>query len=346
MKRPIIYLSLFLAVLFVVIIAGAGVPLVELVARLHPAAGWLVGLILAAVLLIGLLSTACFLFPIAGRFNPPKPGSWRHRRYLARLARRHRRRSVTSLHNLPAGDAALVEAIYQRLDKQTNALIASTAETVFFHTAISQAGHMDVLVTLGAQIRLVRQLARLYHPRPGMHEQLPLYRAMAQAALWPGSREEVDLGAQIGPAIVGASVVGAIPGANLVSLIIADAVIQGSANALAAFRIGLLTRRYFHHRLQGSSFQAAAERQAVNREALDLLAALVPGASGALSKEIWDAAKDNLRRMPAATYDSLKSLVARSVRGLGRPKGILSDIKGDQRGDEGEGPTDTPLKED
>ncbi len=339
MKRPIIYLSLFLAVLFVVIIAGAGVPLVELAARLHPAAGWLVGLILAAVLLIGLLSTAFFLIPLLEHFNPPKPGSRRHRRYLARLARRHRRRPVTSLHGLPAGDSALVEAIYQRLDKQTNALIASTAETVFFHTAISQAGHMDVLVTLGAQIGLVRRLAGLYHPRPGMHELLPLYRAMAQAALWPGSREEVDLGAQIGPAIVGASVVGAIPGANLVSLIIADAVIQGSANALAAFRVGLLTRRYFHHRLQGSPFQAAAERREVNREALDLLAALVPAASGALSKEIWDAAKENLRRMPAATYDSLKSLVTRSVRGLGR-------IKGDQRNDEGEGNTDTPLKED
>ena len=339
MKRPVIYLSLFLAVLFVVIIAGASVPLVELTARLHPAAGWLVGLILAAVLLTGLLSAACFLFSIAGRFNPPKPGSRRHRRYLARLARGHRRHPVTSLHGLPAGDAALVEAIYQRLDKQTNALIASTAETVFFHTAVSQAGHVDILVTLGAQIGLVRRLARLYHPRPTMRIRLPLYIAVAQAALWPGSREEVDLGAQIGPAIVGASVVGAIPGANLVSLIIADAVIQGSANALAAFRIGLLTRRYFHYRLQGSPFQAAAERREVNREALDLLAALVPAASGALSKEIWDAAKDNLRRMPAATYDSLKSLVARSVRGLGR-------IKGDQRDDEGEGPTETPLKED
>lgn len=38
MKRPIIYLSLFLAVLFMVIIAGVGVPLIQLAARLP--AGW------------------------------------------------------------------------------------------------------------------------------------------------------------------------------------------------------------------------------------------------------------------------------------------------------------------
>ncbi len=337
MKRPIIYLSLFLAVVFMVIIAGAGVLLIQLATRLHPAAGWLVGLILAAVLLIGVLAAACLLASILGRLNPPEPGSWRHRRYLTRLARRHRRHPVTSLHGLPAGDSALLEAIYRRLDEQTNALISSTAETVFFHTAISQAGHMDALVALGAQLGLGRRLAGLYHPRPGMRVLLPLYFAVAQASLWPSSRAEVDLGAQIGPAIVGASVVGAIPGANLVSLIIADAVIQGSANALAAFRTGLLTRRYFHHRLQGSPFKPAAERQAVNREALDLLAGLVPAASGVLSREIWDAARDNLRRMPAATYDSLKSLVSRSVRGLGR-------MKGDQRNDEGDGPTDAPPK--
>ena len=337
MKRPIIYLSLFLAVVFMVIIAGAGVLLIQLATRLHPAAGWLVGLILAAVLLIGVLADACLLFSLLGRLNPPKPGSWRHRHYLTRLARRHRRHPVTSLNGLPGGDSALVEAIYKRLDEQTNALITSTAETVFFHTAISQAGYLDALVAIGAQRRLVRNLARLYCPRPGMRVLLPLYITAAQAALRPSSREEMDLGAQIGPAIVGASVVGAIPGANLVSLIIADAVIQGSANALATFRTGLLTRRYFHHRLQGSPFKPAAERQAVNREALDLLAGLVPGASGVLSREIWDAARDNLRRMPAATYDSLKSLVSRSVRGLGR-------MKGDQRNDEGDGPTDAPPK--
>ena len=343
MKRPIIYLSLFLAVIFVVIIAGAGIPLVQLATRLHPAAGWLMGLILAAVLLIGVLSVACFLIPVTGRFSPPKPGSWRHRRYLTRLARRHRRHPVTSLNDSPDGDAALVEAIYRRLDSQTTTLITSTAEAVFFHTAISQAGYLDALVAIGTQLRLVRSLARQYHPRPGMRVLLPLYIAVVQAALRPGSRKEINLGAQIGPAIVGASVVGAIPGANLISLMIADAVIQGSANALAAFRIGLLTRRYFHHKLQGRPFDPAAERQAINHKALDLLAGLVPTASGILSREIWDAARDSLRRVPAATYDSLKSLVSRSVRGLGRTKGIQSEMKGDQRDDEGEGQTNPPI---
>lgn len=329
MKRPILYVSLTLLFVLILIILGEGIVLVQLAARLHPLAGWLAGLILGGVLLMVALVAVFLLTSALRRSNPPGPGSRSHRRSIARLAARHRRHPVTSLDGLPPEDADLVEAVYQRLDEPANSLITSTAQTVFFHTAISQSGHMDALVALGAQLRLVRSLAGLYHPRPGIRVLLPLYTTVAEAALIPSDREEVNLGAQIGPAIVGASVVGAIPGANLVSLIIADAVIQGSANALATFRLGLLTRCYFHRRLEGRPFEPAAERRAVNREALAMLAQLVSSASGVLSRTIWDAAKDNLRRMPAATYDSLKSLVSRSVRGLSRKKGEPRDASGD-----------------
>jgi len=333
MKRPFIYLSLILSAFLILIVIGEGVRLIQLSARLHPAIGWVVGLILAGVLLAGLLLIAFILPVVLGRFDLPEPGSRRHQRYITRLASRHRRHPVINLDGLPADDTAFLKAAYRHLDEQTATLITSTAETIFFHTAISQSGHMDALVALSTQMSLARRLARLYHPRPGWRVLFPLYTATVRALLLPSNRDEVNLGAQIGPAIVGASVVGAIPGANLVSLIIADAVIQGSANALATFRTGLLARRYFHHRLEGGPFRMDTERRIVNQEALELLSRLVSTASGALSRTIWDAAKDSLRRMPAATYDSLKSLVSRSVRELGRKKGDRQEDKGSDHED-------------
>ncbi|MCH8924237.1 MAG: hypothetical protein IIA67_13945, partial [Planctomycetes bacterium] len=103
----------------------------------------------------------------------------------------------------------------------------------------------DVRFVLRSQLRLVRRVARLYYPGASMARLSSLYFSVFDAALAPSSKDEIDYASQIGPAIVGASVVGAIPGANLVSSIIADAVVQGSANALALLRVGMLTRRFF-----------------------------------------------------------------------------------------------------
>ncbi len=66
-----------------------------------------------------------------------------------------------------------------------------------------------------------------------------------------------------------------------------------------------------------------------------MLSRLVTDASGTLSRNIWDATKDHLRRVPAATYESLKSLMARSVRGLTRRKSA-------QPKDETDDPKDVP----
>jgi hypothetical protein len=320
-KRPFIFLVLFLSALLSVVIIGEGITLVGLAFRLHPAVGWLVGFILAGLLGIVLSVTALLLFPASWRRELPQLGSRRHQRYLRRLTARHRRYEVINLDGMPAGGKDSLAVLYLQVNNESTALMTSTAETIFFHTAVSQSGYLDRLVVLGNQLKLIWRLAHLYHPRPHLRMLLQVYTHVARATLQPSARDEVDLGAQIGPAIVGASVVGAIPGANLVSLIIADAVIQGSANALATFRVGLLTRRYFHGRLEGTPLEPSRERKAVNPEALEMLSSLVSRASGVLSREIWDAAKDNLRRMPAATYDSLKSLVSKSVRGLGRKKG-------------------------
>ncbi|MEE9162400.1 MAG: hypothetical protein V3U35_05450 [Candidatus Neomarinimicrobiota bacterium] len=320
MKPTLLTAGLVVLLLLVLFAAGQALLLASLAWQLHPAAGWLVGLSLAALLLLGSGLAAILLLAAAEPTSPAEKGSRRHQRYVAGLARRLRRDQPAITEGQSEDDVTLARASYERLEEPTNARIQAAAEAVFFHTAISQSGQLDRLVVAGVQLRLVGQLARSYHPGIGARALLGAYLGVLRAGLTPGEREETDPGGQIGPAIVGASVVGAIPGANLVSIIIADAVIQGSANALAVFRTGLLTRLYFQHRLEGDTFEPAAARKRSNRDAQPMLSALVSEASGALSRAIWEAAKESLRRLPAATYDSLKSLVGRSVQGLGRKK--------------------------
>ncbi len=48
-----------------------------------------------------------------------------------------------------------------------------------------------------------------------------------------------------------------------------------------------------------------------------------------LSRTIWEAARNHLRRMPAATYEGLKSIVGRSVKNLVRKKGRPETDEGD-----------------
>jgi len=295
----------------------------------RPAAGWLTGLVLAGLFIFMGARLVYFLLIVPRS----RPGIWRagsrsHQRYFRALGRAHRRQPVMNLAGLPE-DERFLPLLYLQLDKASTRLIRDTAEDIFFHTAISQGGRADTLVTLKAQAGLISRVARLYHPQPGARVLAPLSAYILGQALTAGGKNDVDLGAQIGPAIVGASVVGAIPGANLVSLIIADAVIQGSANALMTLRIGLLSQRYFHRLLEGGPFDRAAERQVAGREALDMLADLVAGASGVLSRTIWEAARNHLRRMPAATYEGLKSIVGRSVKNLVRKKGRPETDEGD-----------------
>ena len=322
MKRTLIYLSLvFFAILGLLILAAVR-QLVDLFAH-----GFALDLgVAGAVLLLIFVVLVAYpvvsiLFALRQTGRPRIAGGRTHSRYIVTLARLHRRYPVVNLDGLPADAHAFLSELYLRLYESSNALTTTTAETVFFHTAISQSGVMDTLVVRRIQLQLINQIAKLYHPHPGFKVLTALYVDVIDAVLTPSDRHELDLGAQIGPAIVGASVVGAIPGANLVSILIADAVVQGSSNALATLRVGLLARRYFHRMMEGGPFDLATERRAVTQEALEMLSRLVTDASGTLSRNIWNATKDHLRRIPAATYESLKSLMARSVRGLTRRKG-------------------------
>ncbi len=209
-----------------------------------------------------------------------------------------------------------LRTLYADLADRTEDTISATAETIFFHTAVSQAGQLDTFVLWHSHWQLVNRLVDQYCPgnqaiRPA------LYAYMLSALLTPNRKEDLNLAAQIGPALVGASIVGAIPGANLISIIISDAVVQGSANALASLRVGLLVQRWFARQVGTDNGTMDDELRAINRQATQLLLPLVSTGSSDLSRMIWNAARDHLKRVPAATLDGLKSMVSKSLKGIG-----------------------------
>ena len=317
MKRLVIIISFSFFSMLGIFILSAGTYLVTLVAPVHPLLGWLAGLFLAmlfwAVVVYPLVALVAALFRTRRSWVA---GSWAHNRYLARLARQHRRYPVIDLALVATDKHNFLGEVYIQLREKSNDLMVEAAETIFYHTAISQSGRLDTMVLLGKQIALINNMADLYYPHAKAKVLPSLYADVIEAALRPSDREQLNLGSQIGPALIGASIVGAIPGANLVSILISDAVVQGSSNALITLRIGLLTRRFFHRSLEGGSVDREAERHAVNQEAADMLEPLVSAASSALARIIWKTAKDHLRRVPAATLEGLKSVVSWSVRGL------------------------------
>ena len=317
MKRLVIIISFSFFSMMGLFILSAGIYLVTLVAPVHPVLGWLAGLFLAmlfwAVVVYPLVALVAALFRTRRSWVA---GSWAHNRYLARLARQHRRYPVIDLALVATDKHNFLGEVYIQLREKSNDLMVEAAETIFYHTAISQSGRLDTMVLLGKQIALINNIADLYYPHARAKVLPSLYADVIEAALRPSNRGELNLGSQIGPALIGASIVGAIPGANLVSILISDAVVQGSSNALITLRIGLLTRRFFHRALEGGSVDREAERHAVHKEAASMLEPLVEAASSALARIIWKTAKDHLRRVPAATLEGLKSVVSWSVRGL------------------------------
>ena len=321
MKRFLLYLSLSIFSLLGLFILSAGMHLVGLIVMVYPVLGWATGAFLAV--LFGAVVVYPLALVISALIRSRRSwvaGSWAHNRYQAHLARQHRRHPVLDQTQLFTSNPYFLDELYLQLFELSNKLILDAAEKVFFHTAISQSGRFDTFVLLSEQSALINRIADLYHPHSRLKILPSLYADILEAAMRPSHKDELNLGSQIGPAVVGASIVGAIPGANLVSILISDAIVQGSANALATLRMGLLARRFFHRALEGGSVDLETERLAVNQEAADMLSPLVEDASGTLSRIIWNTAKYHLGRVPAVAFEGLKSAVSRSVRGLVRGK--------------------------
>ena len=126
----------------------------------------LAGLLTLVILGVVVAYPLSILLIIRYRSRYPVEGPVR-RRYISGLARLHRQARLVPLDGLPSKPYPYMEQLYLRLNDNSNDLLTREATAVFFHTAISQSGRMDGPLLLRVQLRLVKRLARLYHPQAG-----------------------------------------------------------------------------------------------------------------------------------------------------------------------------------
>lgn len=230
---------------FAVVVVNQSAQLVELAGRVHPWAG--------QAMFWGLLLfyAGCVLVPVALWLRLPRSlvppaaedeaGLERHLQALRRRLARNRRVSGMALSSREEIETALV-----RLDGAADELTRAAAARVFLTTALSQNGSLDALFVLGWQTRLVWDIAHVYGQRPSLRDMAWLYGNVVATAFVAGEIDDLDLSEQIHPVVqsVLGGAAGAVPGLQVLTSVVGNSLVSGTANAFLTLRVGIVARRY------------------------------------------------------------------------------------------------------
>jgi hypothetical protein len=184
-----------------------------------------------------------------------------------------------------------VEEALAALAAKTDDIVRQTATTVFLSTAVSQSGRLDAMLVLAAQSRMVWRIAHVYYQRPSARDMWHLYANVAGTAFLAGELQDLDLGDQVEPVLSAAlGALGAsVPGLQVAGSLLANCVLDGSANAFLTLRVGMIAKRY----CGALVVQPKADlRRAATAEAARYLGAIVADGTGRISKAIWRASVD------------------------------------------------------
>jgi hypothetical protein len=319
--RLAVVVALLVLVCVLVFVTSQTAQVVALASTVSPAFGRAV-LVALLVVYAGLALVPVVLFLRLPRaLRPPADDrSPAFHAYLAEIGARLARHPDLLGLAVPPGDRAAVEAALDRLDTRAEAMIRSTATTVFLSTAISQNGRLDALMVLVAQSRLVWRLAHLYYQRPSLRDLAVLYANVAATVFLVSELEDMDIDQQVEPVVASAlagSMVSLVPGASLVASVIVQSILDGAANAFLTLRIGVMCQRYC-----GSL--TAVDRRGVRRfasaRAARMLGGVVGASAGVVSRAVVRAAK----RAGAGTVGTVAGgMLGRGPRpgSIGRPAG-------------------------
>jgi Domain of unknown function (DUF697) len=275
---------------FGIIVLNQTFQLVDLADRLHPAFGSAVLITILVVFLIGIgLPLYVFLRLPKPLIPPQQTGGPEFERYREHLAQRLASNPLIKKKQLP-GQAVSIEAALEQLDDIADRRIRDVASQVFLATAISQNGSVDALVVLGAQGKLVLDIATIYYQRPTLRDLVYLYANVAATAFIAGELDDIDVAEQMQPivtAVLGSSVA-AIPGMSAAASLFVNSVVTGTGNAYLTLRVGIVARQYCGHRKDG-------DRKSIRRsaavQALPLLGSIVRDGAASVASAIWDRPK-------------------------------------------------------
>jgi hypothetical protein len=279
-----------------VVVVNQTAQVVQLAKEVHPVLGTVTlwGLMLSYAALIGVPVVMIVRMPRA--LAPPTTDSGpEFDRHIVELSRRLDTNPRVQLASIRPVDRHGVEKALQLLDEDANQIVRQMASTVFLTTAVSQSGRLDVLLVLMAQSRMIWRIAHLYYQRPSLRELLHLYSNVAATAFVAGELDDLELHQMIQPLAAGSlgTVTGAIPGMQVMTTIVVNSLLSGSANAFLTLRVGLIARGYCGSLV---AQPRARMRRSATTEAAKLLTGIVKESGARVRDALWKEIKQKLPR--------------------------------------------------
>lgn len=293
-------IAAFVTIAFVVFMINQTAAIVQLATGITP---WLGQATLWALLGLYVILLAV---PLALFLGLPKPlippastGTGEYQRYLESLGRRLERNPRLSGRSLST--PAEIETAIAALGEEADGIVSSTAGAVFVSTAISQYGRLDAFLVLGAQSRMIWQVAHVFNQRPTLRDMLRLYANVASTVFLASELDDLDIAEQVEPVISGAlgSAAAVIPGVQLVAGLVVNSALTGSANAFLTLRVGMITKRYSAPLVKQDQ---RTLKRAATVEAAGLLGAIAKDGTKAVANAIWGASREKAR----GAFDSAK----------------------------------------
>ncbi|MGJ3522322.1 DUF697 domain-containing protein [Nitratidesulfovibrio sp. D1] len=325
-----------------VFIGGQVLTLSDMAARIHPLLGQTVfwGGMAAYLAALGWLAASWFLRP-RPLAQPQNPTPEELRDYLYRLTARlranpHLREGGMAHPMTDAADMAAAAprtpglpgttdgvaeaaALLRLLDAAALRETKRTASRIFLSTAVARNGRLDTLIVLVLLARLVWRVSSIYDQRPHPRDMVRLYINVAGTALAAGALEEAGLEehihALLGPLLT-ASPLASVPGASHVGTLLAAALVDGSANALLALRVGIVTRNMLSPVLPGCPARQNPYRESaalLGRMTAGLVRAVTKAAVGGVASGIRSGLEGTARR----TADAVRKGARATAHGVG-----------------------------
>lgn len=283
--RITLLLSMFVVVVFTVIVINQSVQVIQLARGVYPRLGDAVLWGLVFLYSVLLLTPAVLWLRLPKQLQPPaKTDGSEYTTFLAGVRKRLSRNSRLAGQELST--EADIRAALRTLDGETDRVVSNAASTVFLSTAVSQSGRLDGLVVLVAQSRLVWQVAQIYQQRPSLRQFVQLYANVASTAFVAGEIDDIDLEGLLGT-IMGSGVA-AFPGVQL----LANSVVSGAANAFLTLRVGMIAKQYCNCLV---GLDKKSVRRAATAQAAKLLGKIIRDGVARLTKAAVAVPKEKVR---------------------------------------------------
>ncbi len=294
MRKQLRFLFICLAVLvlvaFVLFVVNQISGVYLLARAVHPAFGQAV--LWTLILLFG----ALFAVPVVLYFRLPKPltppeTDEARDVYVQALGRRLSSNKLLRGQSYNWSEEIEIAKALSVLEARADALIQTTAKSVFLTTAISQNGKLDALTVLVTHTRMIWQIAHIYYQRPALRDITSLYANVGTTTFLASQIEDIDISHHLEPimgSVLQNSAVKSVPFLGQISGMVMDSVLEGSINAFLTLRVGVIAKRYCSSL---GHFNSRVVRLAAYREASSMLGQIVRQSSGQVIRSIMDSAR-------------------------------------------------------